>query len=220
VERFIVRKYFLVLAVLFLLGRSHRSIGQEILDTLPSSLILPNSASGSSSSGEIKNNGFVPGKISSGVQLGTFFNSFSGNGSSFSTYVTPHISYSFNYRLRINAGITIINSSLYGIKPWYSMNQESSLNGNFTNALIFVSGDYLVNDRLKVSGSLFKEFNLLNSVTGYNPYRTENAQGAFMRIDYKVFENFHIEAGFGYSKGVDPWSNYMGYPYSNSPFIH
>jgi len=98
------------------------------------------------------------------------------------------------------------------------MNQESSLNGNFTNALIFVSGDYLVNDRLKVSGTLFKEFNLLNSVSGYNPYTRNNAQGAFMKVDYKVFENFHIEAGFGYSNGANPYSNYLGYPYPYSPF--
>jgi hypothetical protein len=186
---------------------------------MPPSAVLPDSASGSFSSPGIKKYGFTPGKISSGVQLGTYFNSFSGYGSSFTTYVSPHISYAFNSRFRINAGVTILNSSLYGVKPWYSMNQESTLNGNFTNALIFVSGDYLVNDRLKVSGTLFKEFNLLNSVAGNNPYNRDNAQGAFMKVDYKVFENFHIEAGFGYSKGVDPYSGYFGNPYSYSPFI-
>lgn len=206
--------------VLFLLGSGQISIGQAILDTMPSSSVLSEPVSDSLPPTGIKNNGFLPGKISSGVQFGTFFNSFSGYGSSFSTYVSPHISYSLNARLRISAGVTILNSSLYGIKPWYSMNQESTLNGNFTNALIFISGDYFVNDRLKVSGTLFKEFNLLNSVTGNNPYQKYNAQGIFMRADYKVFENFHIEAGFGYSKGADPYSGYFGYPYTNSPFIH
>jgi hypothetical protein len=209
-----------VLMVLLFLGIGQISIGQVIPDPLHPSSVISDSASGSMSSTCIKKYGFIPGKITSGVQLGTFFNSFSGHGSSFSTYVSPHISYSVNSKLRINAGVTIFNSSLYGVKPWYSMNQESALNGNFTNGLIYVSGDYLVNDRLQVSGTLFKEFNLLNSVAGYNPYGKNNAQGAFMKVDYKVFENFHIEAGFGYSKGVDPYSHYYGYPYSGSPFTH
>jgi hypothetical protein len=206
--------------ILLFTGIAQQSIGQVILDSMPSSSVLTDSASGSFSSTGIKNHGFIPGKITSGVQFGTFFNSFSGHGSSFSTYVTPHLSYSLNTRFRINAGLTVLNSSLYGIKPWYSMNQESTLNGNFTNGLIYVSGEYLVNERLQVSGTLFKEFNILNSLEGYNPYKKDNAQGVFMKVDYKLFENFHIEAGFGYSKGVNPCNNYFGYPYMGSPFIH
>jgi hypothetical protein len=220
VERFILRKQFLVLMLVLSVGSGQLSIGQVIPDAMPSSSVLSDSASGSLSSTGIKNYRFIPGKIGSGVRFGTFFNSFSGYGSSFSTYVSPHISYSLNSRLRINAGVTVVNSTLYDVKPWYSMNQESTLNGNFTNALIFVSGDYLVNDRLKLSGTLFKEFNLLNSVTGNNPYSRDNAQGVSMRLDYKVFENFHIEAGFGYSKGANPYQHYFGSPFSSNPFSY
>jgi hypothetical protein len=195
-------------------------MGQVIPGTLPPSATSSDSGSGSSSFNGVKNYGFIPKKFTSGMQIGSFFTSSSGYGSSFSTYISPTVSYAFTPRFKINAGITIMNSTLYGIKPWYSMNQESTLDGNFTNALVVVSGDYLVNDRLKVSGTLFKEFNLLNSVEGYNPYSMNNAQGAFMKVEYKVFENFHIEAGFGYTKGVNPYShNYFGNPYSYSPFL-
>ena len=184
------------------------------------------SLTSSSSSPRKTDKRFVPGKISSGMELGTYFTSFSGYGSSFSTYISPYISYPVNSRFRINAGMTIVNSSLFGIKPLYPMNQENSLNGNIISALIYVSGDYLVNERLKISGTLYKEINLFNSVPGRNSFTDQNAQGGYMKVDYKVFENFYIEAGFGYSKGVNPYNPYGGFPYSNgfsypgSPFIH
>ena len=194
-------------------------------------LIISNPSASDSSfpspiSQEKTNKGFIPKKISSTLQLGTYFTSFSGYGSSFSTYISPNISYPLNSRFRINAGITVLNTSAFGLQPLYSMGRENALTGNFTNLLIFAGGDYLLNDHLTISGALYKELNIFNSVPGKNPYQNINAQGGYLKLDYKVFDNFHIEAGFGYSKGVDPYSrfdpynNFSGFPYSNSPFIH
>jgi len=176
-------------------------------DSIQQPKVLPGTVSGF----------FLPKKLNTGIQFGTFLSTTSGYGSSFSTYVTPGISYNLSNRFRINAGISIVNTTLYGIKPFYA-GQESALNGNFTHALLTVSGDYLINERLQISGALFKEVDLFNSVPGSYPYRHSTPEGGFMKVGYKVHENFHIEAGFGYSKGINPYQDYFGSPFSPNPF--
>ena len=208
------------LLIIIFLGSGQLLRGQILLDELPASSAPSDTVSGIHTSKESNNYGFIPKKITSGVQLGSYFTSFSGNGSSLSTYVSPHISYSLSKRFRINTGITIINTNLFGIKPLYSLNRETALNGNFTNVLVYLSGDYLVNDRLMLSGTIYKEINLFNSVPGKNYFSNNTIQGGYLKVDYKVFENFHVEAGFGYSKGGYPYNNYFGSPCPNSPFIH
>ena len=166
-------------------------------------------------------NGFKVHRLSTNVQLGSFFTATSGFGSSFSTYISPNFSYALSPRFRISAGMTIINTQLMGIKPLFQSEQSSLINGNLTNTLIYVCGEYLVNDRLKVSGTLYKQFNVFNTIQNQKNLKNFNAQGAYMKVDYKVFENFHIQAGFGYSKGMSPYNSYFRSPYNNSysPFI-
>jgi hypothetical protein len=170
--------------------------------------------------------GFTAKKISSGVQFGSSFTSFGNYGSAFSTSISPYLSYPISKRFSVSGGITFTNTSMFGIKPFYASTETTSMNGNFTSALLYVSGDYLVNDRLRISGTLYKEINLYNSVPTNFPYSKPEVQGGYMKVDYKVFENFHIEAGFGFSQGGSPYNSYQsvfpyqntGFPYSSSPF--
>ena len=139
------------------------------------------------------------------LQFGTMFSTTSGYGSGISTYISPEIGYSLTSRFRINTGISIINTNLIGVTPYFSSTNEQKFNGNFTSALIYINGQYKLNDRLTLNGSAYKQFNLSDDPPG-NPYSKMNErQGFNMAIDYKAAENFHIQAGFGYSKGYPPY---------------
>jgi hypothetical protein len=153
---------------------------------------------------------FIPGypqllkkKPDYGLNLGTSFTTTSGYGSAITTFVSPHLSYSFNPRFRMTAGITLMNTQLIGAKPYYPIQSEQSFNGNFTDALLYVSGQYLLNDRLTVSGTAYKKFSLYDPapVAGMTPYRNPEFQGFNIGLDYKAGENFHIQAGFGFTNG-------------------
>ena len=205
-----MRLIIIIVASLFVLGSPLFLLSQSTSIIPSSSVSLPDSNTTISQPG--KKFGFVPGKISSGLQVGTIFLTTKGYGSGFTTYVSPYISYPFSSRFRIDAGISVFNSNYYGIRPYTYAGTESPANGYFTNAMVYVSGDYLVNERLTISGTLYKSFNILSSSPGKYPYSGYDAQGAFMKVGYKVFDNFHIEAGFGYSKGADPFNPIFGSP--------
>jgi hypothetical protein len=153
------------------------------------------------------------------LQLGTMFSTTRGYGSGISTYVSPEVGYSLTSRFRINTGISIINTNLFGVTPFYSLNSEQKVNGNYTSALIYLNGQYKINERLTMNGSVYKQFNLFDDSPGNLYSKLNDRQGFNMAIDYKAAENFHIQAGFGYSKGYSPYNHDpFGTSYGQPPF--
>ena len=73
-----------------------------------------------------------------GVELGTSAMFSGGYGSGFSTWVSPHAVWQPSQRFRINAGFSIVNSTLFGYKPYYYWGYDaaSGFSGNFTHALL------------------------------------------------------------------------------------
>ena len=186
--------------------------GQTIIfppDTVRSSNSFPSS----SIEGSAIKHGFIPKKPDFGLQMGSTFTTSSGYGSGFTTFVSPRVTYPFTSRFRINAGVTYINTTLYGVRSYFPVSGEQTFNGNFSSILIYGSGEYLFNDRLSISGTVYKSFPLYNDLNKSYPYGNYNPEGAFMKVDYRIFDNVHIEAGFGYSKGINPYYNN---PFSNS----
>jgi hypothetical protein len=203
----------LILSITFLLMFTQQlANGQPQILTPNDSLIPSAGYTGKTSTG------FVPKKFSTNLQIGSFFTTTSGFGSSFSTYISPKVSYALNPKFRVSAGITIINSTLYGVNPWFNSGRENSLNGNFTHAILTISGDYQINNKLILSGYLFKDINLYNTVNTPYSWKPESPQGGFLKVGYQVNDHFHIEGGIGYSKGVDPYRSYYGSPYSPGIF--
>ncbi len=148
-----------------------------------------------------------------GLSLGTSFTT-SGYGSGIISYVSPHLGYSISPRFKINTGISIMNTNLIGYKPFY--NTEQKFNGNFTSALVYLNGQYLVNKKLTLNGTVYKQFSLLNDPA--NPYsNTGNFEGFNVGFSYKPAENFQIDAGFGYSNGYNPYQQDI---FRTNPFGH
>ena len=165
--------------------------------------------------------GFIPKKVDYHLSIGTQFSTSSGYGSGLSSFITPSINYTINKRLRIGGGISIVNTTLFNFKPYYPVENSPAYNENFNTATVFVNGQYLLSDRLTIYGCAFKQFLLSGNplpYSLYNPFSRDGAQGIQMNVDYRIGKNFHIQAGFGYSKGTNIYSDPFGNFISPSPF--
>lgn len=153
---------------------------------------------------------FQPGRFNYNVSLGSEFATFSGSGSGFSNWITPGLSYDVNKRLRLGGGISVVNTSYFDYRPWYSGESVNPYNGNIAQATVFINGQYLVNDRLTIFGSAYKTIPLTKEPLPYNPFNpiySNNRQGIDFNIGYKVGKNMYIQAGFRYSDGQSPYNS-------------
>jgi len=161
-----------------------------------------------------------PKKFNYNLTLGSEFTSISGYGSALNTYVTPRVSYNVNKRLSIGGGISVIQTNYFNAKSYYQNEQPFSTSGNFTSGMIFVNGQYLVNDRLTISGSAYKQFPISKDPLPYNPFNpvsSKGAQGVDFNIGYRIGNHMYIQAGFRYSEGQNP---FYANPFSRSPFMN
>ena len=159
-------------------------------------------------------NPFAARKLSTTLRLGSYFTSTTGYGNSFSTFVNPEFSYALTPKLRIRAGVSLVNTTLYGVQPWYSAATEHPLDGSFMHAIFTAGADYMVNERLSLSGYYFKDIDLYNGIESSTRYKRVNPEGGFLKVGYKVSDHFHIEGGVGYSKGIHPYGNRYVDPFS------
>jgi hypothetical protein len=151
-------------------------------------------------------------KLHIGIQAGTEFMTTSGYGSGFSTFLSPTLTYPVSKKFMVSGGFSIINTSLYGFKPYYSFPEERSYSGNITQAMLWVSGQYLLSDRVTITGTAYKTIDIFGEKLRNSSFYKNNPQGAYLNVGYKISDNMHIEAGFGYSRGSHGYS--FGYPYS------
>lgn len=193
----------LLFSLLLLFTESYSQVNQN--DTLPPS---------ATATANTTNNNILPlHQLHVGVQLGSVFATTSGYGSGFSTYLSPTLTYPVSRRFIISGGISVVNTQLYGVKPFYLFAEGSSLpgfTGNLTQTTLWVSGQYLLSDRITLTGTAFKTINLSGQPVN-SPFFNSNPQGGYLNIGYKVSNSVHIDAGFGYTKG---YSGYYYNPYN------
>ncbi|MCX6248895.1 MAG: hypothetical protein NTW10_14310 [Bacteroidetes bacterium] len=144
-------------------------------------------------------------KLHVGVQAGTQFTTTSGYGSGFSTYLSPTLTYPVSKRFLISGGISVVNTNLFGYRPYYSFGEGPSYSGNFTQATLWVSGQYMLSNRLVITGTAYKTFDILGDNPNARFYKS-TPQGAYFNVGYKINDFMHIEAGFGYSQGTNGYS--------------
>jgi hypothetical protein len=143
---------------------------------------------------------FKPGDIGFSMQLGTGFGSnFHGN-SSFSTFVSPALAYNVSTHFRLKAGVTIFNN--FG-DPYYAgyNNYYSPMMTTGTTTSVFVQGDYLLSNKLMLSGAFYKDFSAFNAHVTDPGLKTPESQGMILNLNYRPTSNFEINASFGYGNG-------------------
>jgi hypothetical protein len=155
------------------------------------------------------------------MQVGTGFGSNFHGQSSFSTFVSPALAYNVSSRFRLKAGVTVFNNfgdPLYG---GYD-NYYSPVMPGGTTTSVFVQGDYLLSNKLMLSGALYKDFSTFNAHVTDPRLKTPESQGMILNLNYRPTSHFEINASFGYGTGNrsmlhDPFYRNSMFP-GNSPW--
>jgi hypothetical protein len=132
-------------------------------------------------------------------------------GQYFGTYVSPEGSYRLSPKFTITGGMTIYNiyGSLYSYQP--SENSFGYPTANFTQSFLYASGTYQVNNKLRLSGTVYKRMNLFTEQISNTGNTNIDYHGMIMGVDYKLGENVFIQGQIEFSN--DPYSRHS-YPYS------
>ncbi|NQU34212.1 MAG: hypothetical protein HQ521_13355, partial [Bacteroidetes bacterium] len=161
-------------------------------------------------SGDLTNNGFLnKTKPKVSVSLSTSFSSFGYGYSAIGTSIMPQITFPVTNKFSLRTGIGYSTFFMAG-------NGESMLNSSPSNyGHVFVSGDYLLNEKITLRGTAYKTFNLNSKTPGIEPVGTLydfSSQGVIMDVEYKVTDNFRINVGFEYRQQNYPMYSPNGYP--------
>ncbi len=144
-------------------------------------------------------------KLKFRVEVGTSFGTSFGSGNYFGTYLAPHLSYSISPRFNLNAGAIINNNfGRYSYNPFYS--DIHTIHGSgFTQTYVYLEGAYRLNEKVTITGAVYKEINLLNVPDPAAREFNFDRKGFIFGIDYKLGENVFIRGQINVSNGVNPY---------------
>jgi hypothetical protein len=159
---------------------------------------------------------FKPGDIGFTMQVGTgFAGNFKGN-SSFSTFVSPALAYNVSPRFRIKTGVTVFQN--FG-DPYYAGYDyyNSPVIQSGTTTSLFIQGDYLLSNKVMLSGAFYKDFNAFNANISDPRLKTPESQGMILNLNYRPTSSFEINASFEYGNGSRSAFSSPFYPGSMFP---
>jgi hypothetical protein len=141
------------------------------------------------------NTGFNP-RVS--VSLGSSFGSFGSGFNSFGTWIMPEISTPVTKKFSVSVGMGY--SSMFTAYPG-----EASMFSNTPQQYgsVYVRGIYELSEKVTISATGYKTFNLQPSQKKetINPHALDlSSEGVMINLNYKVNDNFEINAGFSYDK--------------------
>jgi len=143
------------------------------------------------------------------VNLGTSFTTFGNNFTGFQSFIAPEISMPVSKKTEVSFGMS------YTSMQFRSGNENTTYSGNNNYGSVYVSGTYHVNDKFSVKATGYKTF-LLNpgnfNNENQNSYLDFSNQGAIVDLEYRITENFRINASFQYHEQNNP-NFFYGNPY-------
>lgn len=154
--------------------------------------------------------------METGMRFGTF-----GQGNFLQSFINPAFSMPLNKKLVVSAGVSYSHTILNNTPLIHNTGEIRQLSGEINTLTMHTSGLYRVNDKLTVSGTVFKTINpALNSRLNPNAINME-AQGVAFGLGYQLNESLYIGASVKMQQGN---SNYQHYSspfrnsFSNDPF--
>jgi hypothetical protein len=122
------------------------------------------------------------------------------------TYIAPNLSYLLTPKLKIEIGAAFIS----GNYNFYKLSNESSSKVQLKNdqLFLFTKGQYLLTNRLILSGTVYKTINT-NASAQINPYFLDY-KGMSVGLDYKISEHMSFGAQFNFSNGTQNDLLYQG----------
>lgn len=137
-------------------------------------------------------------KIKFSLDAGTSFMYAPKFASGTSFFVTPKFTYAITPKFHLNAGVMILKQNLYfpnGITT-FNENQPQSVvikNSSSVQGVLFAQGDYLLSDRLTLSGSVMKSLDNTNKLQNL-PWNN-SFQAMSMGVNYKISNTISVGAG-------------------------
>ena len=171
----------------------------------------------------------LPNNTNFSLEVGSGFSSFSSGTSVIGNFISPMLEYD------ISPSFTILAGGSFSFNQYSNLPQSLVVNGSgtpvqqgLTDHSLFLSGRYMINDNLFMTGSVYNE-------QGHIPLFMNqrmidySARGMTMGLEYRVSGNLRFGAEIGvnrtnnpyhlYSPFADPFnSRHRGSPYRISPF--
>lgn len=185
------------ISLIIFLALSLNAISQYYYGGFSSSFNIPRTQYMIDSTGNLL---FKPGDIGFSLQAGTGFGSNFHGKSSFNTFVSPALAYNVSTRFRLKAGVTVFNN--FG-DPYYAVydNYYSPVMSGGTTTSVFIQGDYLLSNKLMISGALYKDFSSINARITDPRLKIPESQGMILNLNFRPAVNFEINASFEYGNG-------------------
>jgi hypothetical protein len=152
------------------------------------------------------------------LEAGTGFSSFSSGTTMLGNYVSPRFEYDLSPSLTITAGGTLSFNQYNNLPQPMALNNNTNnvrpVQQGFSSHSLFVSGRYIINDNLFMTGTMYREqgqlpLSLMSpEISGYNSH------GMSMGIEYRISNNLHFGAEVGINRTNNPYHYYS--PFSNS----
>ena len=130
-------------------------------------------------------------RLKTHVVLGTSFIYSPQNFYGPSYFIAPSLSYRVSPRFSLSAGLGFEYSSLYTI---YDTPEEGNTLLPMTRYFLYTRGSYFLNERIMLSGGVYKSVNFVPSLTQYQQSYSSNYQGVDLGIQYQISRN--ISVGF------------------------
>jgi hypothetical protein len=155
---------------------------------------------------------FTPQKLHLSLDLGTSFIGGSKYYSGTFFNIAPNLNYLVSPRLKVEVGgvLTSGYNNFYQL-PVSPESKSTNVVKQTNQALVYASGQYLLTDKLILTGSVYKTVNSDNS-RQINPYYLDY-KGMNMGIDYKITKNMSVGAHVKISNSNN---NYLNYYNSNN----
>ncbi len=165
----------------------------------------------------------TPAKIDFDFEAGSNVMFGRGKGSVFNNYISPKATYQPASRLRLSLGTFMMLSSM---PQGFLISQEDngSNRSHMTSSYIYGSGEYMINDRLRLRGTVMYEINPFNQYKNSRENSFSNNDYFYsIGMDYKVSDHFNIGFEYNKIKTDNPFLFYNSFPsnrrsYFGSPF--
>jgi len=150
-------------------------------------------------------------KLHYNFAMGVGFSNSSSYGNSFNTYYNPSITYDVNSRFTLGAGLMYVNNTVNNF-PIYSDYQYSLFSGNISEYFGYVNGQYKVNQKLSVGGSVFYNLTNYNAYNGLNMNNPNKSAldhiGYSANFKYKVSKSITIQGSISSGNRYSPYNQY------------
>lgn len=158
----------------------------------------------------------IPEKLDFDLNVGSNVMFGSGRGSIFNNYIAPKATYSPGSRFQFSVGTFLMLSNMPADFFQIQENNQGTFRNSFASSYIYGSGEYLVNDRLRLRGSVMYELNPFNQYNnGVKNNLLNNDYFYSLGMDYKVSDSFNIGIEISQIKTDNPFFFYNSNPFGN-----